>query len=50
MEEWFDANRLRSDYVPKGFHLGSGPIVGHEYGLRLSVEEKRALIAFLKTL
>ena len=50
LEEWFDANRLRQDYVPKGFHLGPGPIVGHEYGLRLSVEDKRALIAFLKTL
>jgi hypothetical protein len=50
VEEWFDANRLRLDYVPKGFHLGSGPIVWHEYGQRLSVEEKRVLIAFLKTL
>ena len=34
----------------RGFHLEAGPIAGHEYGLRLSVEETRALIAFLKTL
>ncbi len=50
LEEWFDADRLRQDYVPKGFHLAPGPIAGHEYGLRLSVEDKRTLIAFLKTL
>jgi hypothetical protein len=27
-----------------------GPAKGHEFGLRLSSETKRALIAFLKTL
>jgi hypothetical protein len=26
LEEWFDPARLQSDYVPKGFHLGPGPI------------------------
>ena len=50
LEEWFKAERLRDDYVPKGFHLGPGPIKGHEFGLRLSPDEKKALIAFLKTL
>jgi len=50
LEEWFDAVRLRDDYVPKGFHLGPGPIKGHEFGLRLSPDDKRDLIAFLKTL
>jgi hypothetical protein len=50
LEEWFDPARLKSDYVPKGFHLGPGPIEGHEFGLRLKQEDKNALIAFLKTL
>ena len=41
---------LRNDYVPQGFHLGAGPIKGHEFGLKLTPDEKKALIAFLKTL
>jgi hypothetical protein len=53
LEDWFDARRLRDDYVPTGFK-GSGiqkrKVPGHEYGLDLSSEDKRALIAFLKTL
>jgi hypothetical protein len=50
LEEWFDPARLGDEYVPKGFHLGPGPIKGHEFGLKLAPEDKRALIAFLKTL
>ena len=50
LEEWFDSARLNSDYVPKGFHLGPGAIKGHEFGLKLSLADKRALIAFLRTL
>jgi hypothetical protein len=50
LEEWLDPERLRDDYVPHGFHLGSGPIKGHEFGLKLSHNDKEALIAFLKTL
>jgi hypothetical protein len=50
LDEWFDPARLNSDYVPKGFHLGPGPIEGHDFGLRLSSEDRAALIAFLKTL
>jgi hypothetical protein len=49
LEEWFDPARLQSDYVPKGFHLGPGPI-GHEKELDLSPEDRKALIAILKTL
>ena len=49
LEEWFDSARLEDGYVAKGFHTGPGPIEGHEKGLDLSPEEKRALIAFLKT-
>jgi hypothetical protein len=53
LEEWFDPARLRDDYVPsgwKGFRQTHRSVPGHEFGLRLSTEEKMALIAFLKTL
>jgi hypothetical protein len=50
LEEWFDPARLKDDYVPKGFHLGPGPIKGHEFGLKLAPDDRQALIAFLKTL
>jgi hypothetical protein len=53
LEEWFDRKRLREDYEPSGW---KGPDVkrrairGHEFGLDLSVTDKAALIAFLRTL
>jgi hypothetical protein len=50
LEEWFDPARLKEDYVPNGYHRGPGPIRGHEFGLKLSPEDKQALVAFLKTL
>ena len=50
LEEWLDPKRLKEDYVPNGFHLGPGPIKGHEFGLQLAPDDKRDLIAFLKTL
>jgi len=50
LEEWLDPARLKDDYVPKGFHTGPGPIRGHEFGLELTLDDRRALIAFLKTL
>ena len=50
LEEWFDPARLDASYEAKGFHLGIGPIVGHEFGLKLTAPERKALIAFLKTL
>jgi hypothetical protein len=40
---------LKGDYVPKGFHLGPGPIKGHEFGLKLATDDRQAPIAFLKT-
>jgi hypothetical protein len=53
LEDWFDSRRLRQDYVPSGWR-GPGvmkrAVPGHDFGLDLSVEEKKALIAFLKTL
>jgi hypothetical protein len=52
LEDWFDPKRLREDYEPSGW---AGPsktraVKGHEFGLKLSEDDKKALIAFLKTL
>jgi hypothetical protein len=53
LEDWFNVHRLDDDYVPTGY-LGykttARAVQGHEYGLDLSADDKRALIAFLKTL
>lgn len=53
LEDWFNPRRLREDYVPTGFR-GAGvkmrAVKGHPFGLDLSEEDRRALIAFLKTL
>lgn len=53
LEDWFDPARLRDDYVPsgyKGFGKTARAVEGHEFGLRLSADDKGALIAFLRTL
>jgi hypothetical protein len=50
LEEWFDPARVKSDYVSPNYWLQPGPIEGHEFGLKLSAEHRKALIAFLKTL
>jgi hypothetical protein len=53
LEDWFDPRRLREDYVPtgfKGYGTKTRPVKGHEFGLKLSAEDKRALITFLRTL
>ena len=52
LEDWLDPARLRPDYVPTGLK-GPEPtraVKGHEFGLRLTPVEKKALIAFLMTL
>ena len=53
LEDWFDPRRTRDDYVPTGFKsydAKSYAVKGHPFGLNLSAEDKRALIAFLRTL
>jgi hypothetical protein len=50
LEEWLDPARLTKDYVPKGYHREPSSIRGHEFGLKLSSDDKQALIAFLRTL
>ena len=53
LEDWFDPRRTSDDYVPTGWR-GAGvttrAVKGHPFGLRLSAQERRALIAFLRTL
>ncbi len=53
LEDWFDPRRVRDDYVPTGFRpygTKSYEVKGHPFGLDLSPEDRKALIAFLKTL
>ena len=53
LEDWFDPRRLRDDYVPtgfKGYGVKTRAVKGHQFGLRLSSEDKQGLIAFLRTL
>src|SRR5260370_20047045 len=53
LADWFDQRRLRDDYVPtgfKGYGVTTRAVKGHLFGLKLSQDDKRALIAFLKTL
>jgi hypothetical protein len=53
LEDWFDPARLRDDYVPTGFRgypARTRAVRGHAFGVSLSDSDKRALIAFLKTL
>jgi hypothetical protein len=54
LEDWFDSRRLREDYEPTGWKGPPGTkkraVPGHRFGLNLPPEERRALIAFLKTL
>jgi Di-haem oxidoreductase, putative peroxidase len=53
LEDWFDPNRVQDDYVPTGFKpygAKTFAVKGHRFGLDLSVEDRTALVAFLKTL
>ena len=53
LEDWFDPRRINDDYVPTGFRpygVKTYAVKGHPFGLDLSAADRRALIAFLKTL
>jgi len=53
LEDWFDPRRLREDYVPTGYKpygVKTQAVRGHAFGLALSAEDRKALVAFLKTL
>jgi hypothetical protein len=53
LQDWFDSARLRDDYVPTGWRghgVKTRPVKGHEFGLKLTPEDKEAVITFLKML
>jgi hypothetical protein len=53
LEDWFDPRRTQDDYVPSGFKpygTKTYAVKGHAFGLDLSADDKKALIAFLKTI
>jgi len=53
LEEMFDPDRLKGTHEPGGFippGAKAHAIKGHEFGLKLSAEERAGLIAFLRTL
>jgi hypothetical protein len=54
LEDWFDPRRLQKDYEPTGWSGPAGTrtraVPGHRFGLNLPPDDRRALIAFLKTL
>jgi hypothetical protein len=54
LEEWLDPKRLSPDFVSKGGYRSpwatSGAVRGHEFGLDLTEGDRKALIAFLRTL
>jgi Di-haem oxidoreductase, putative peroxidase len=49
LEDWLDPRRLQENYQP-AVDRKAGAVKGHEFGLKLSPQEKTALIAFLLTL
>ncbi|MCD9018057.1 hypothetical protein [Parachryseolinea silvisoli] len=53
LEDILDPRRLQPDYVPTGFkppHVKTMAVKGHPFGLALSDADKKALVAFMKTL
>ena len=53
LEDWFDSARLHDDYTPTGYRGYDGQargLKGHPFALKISPGERRALIAFLRTL
>jgi hypothetical protein len=53
LEDWMDPSRVHEDYVPTGFKpygAETFAVKGHIFGLDLPAEDRKALIAYLKTL
>ena len=53
LEDVLDPARLKDDYVPTGFKpakVETKAVKGHDFGLDIPAEDKKALIAFLKSL
>jgi mono/diheme cytochrome c family protein len=53
LEEMFDGARLSPDYEPKGWNppgVTRRAVPGHTFGLSLSPEDRRTLLAFLRSL
>ena len=53
LEDWFDPRRAQANYVSTGFKpygAKTSAVRGHPFGLKLPQEDRKALIAFLKTL
>ncbi len=53
LEEMFDPGRLEDSFVRSGFKAPGQPsqaVKGHEFGLRLTAEERGQLLAFLRSL
>jgi cytochrome c peroxidase len=53
LEEMLDTDRLNDTHTPGGFtppDKAQRAIKGHEFGLKLAPEERKQLIAFLRTL
>jgi mono/diheme cytochrome c family protein len=53
LEEMFDPDRLKETHTPGGYNppgVEARAITGHEFGLKLSAQEREQLIAFLRTL
>ena len=53
LEEMFDPDRLKDTHVAGGWNpagVKTRAVIGHEYGLKLTADEKKSLLAFLRTL
>jgi hypothetical protein len=49
----FDPKRLHTDYTPTGYKppwLTHMAVHGHPFGMELNEKDKRALVAFIKSL
>jgi hypothetical protein len=53
LEDMFDSKRMEANYVPTGYKpawLSQMAVPGHPFGMELKPDEKKALVAFIKSL